>query len=735
MQTQLLLRRLGAGVMLSVLSTLIHGKQPTDYPHLHENRAASAKLEVRKVLHGQVDGMFVVPRTQQVVAAAGGYLWKFSPQGELLDTLREPENLFTSGMAFTPEHYIDWVFTGQAQPKAYGPAVDGNTLSRAEVLAALQKADVVEFGKEDNAAWAYLWAGGRAWKMDLARHREAVDTWCKQRTHSAEALGWDATCFDGLDKAPRAWSEVEPESFGNQNSNDNSPQRVEVTGFDRRKYHLEEGLSGQLFGFTVGAALKAMGMPGSLPGRYWFGDAHTRLRVGEEVLQFKAFVPYVRGDYKFWQNMNWWEPARQMPGASPWFSVHMRGYMNHHGEEGLLKYYEKDIGLYVVRPRGSGVAAGAQGQAVPAWRPVFAGPATGRVAVSGTVEFATAAPAHVWLRSPAERKRMPDMPPVVPVHALWPTLRHLPQALTVQWRAPAADDSEPVAVLRITLDPAEMKAAFERLPAAKTPLELVVQVPTLHSPAHDVQVLLRSGTTQTVLAQARAGEAMPTPFGKTRVAYTVAPPPPPKPARAAEPYVPPAHLPLLESLQAQAEKAQRDPAKQLQPLLAQATTLAQHPQHAQALAPGVTAVVADLLNRFNMGGKLEASATLVRHYLAQVHPHTSRWPGDSSLAYNQGVIASQTLAFGIHSAPNRDLVDGVMGTLIGPHFDPAKQTNGTLMYNLACYYAVSGDKPNMLQSASAARRLGKPASQFLTDTDFEKYWKDIAFLQVLTAQP
>ena len=33
--------------MLSVLSTLIHGKQPDDYPHLHENRAASAKLELR----------------------------------------------------------------------------------------------------------------------------------------------------------------------------------------------------------------------------------------------------------------------------------------------------------------------------------------------------------------------------------------------------------------------------------------------------------------------------------------------------------------------------------------------------------------------------------------------------------------------------------------------------------------------------------------------------------------
>lgn len=724
----LLLRRLGFGVMLSLLSHVIGAKPPGDYPHLHENRAASARLELRKVLHGQVDGLFVVPGTQQVVVAAGRYLWKFSPQGELLDTLREPASMFTSGIAFTPEHFIDWVFTGQAQPQAYGPAVDGNALSRAEVLAALQRAEVVEFGKAENAAWAYLWAAGRAWRMDLTRHREAVDTWCRQRTHSAEALRWHATCFEGLDKAPRAWREVAPDTFGMSDGSDKRKPRVEVTGFDRRKYHLEEGVGGQLFGATIGVALKKMGIPGSLPGRYWFGDAHTRLHVGDEVLQFKAFVPHEQGDYKFWHNMRWWQPAQQMPGAGPWLSVHMRGYMNHNGEEGLLKYYEKDIGLYVVRTRGQGVPAASQGSAVPAWRPVFAGPATGRVAVSGTVEFATVAPVHVWLRSPEARKRMPDMPPVVPVDALWPELRHLPRALTVQWLAPGADDRDATAVLRIELDPAEMKSAFEGLPAAKAPLELVVQLPTLHSPAQEVQLLLRGGTAQ----------AVPTPLRQARAAYTVAPPvpPPPRPVRAAaEPSVPPAHLPLLENLQAQAEKAQRDPTTQLQPLLAQAATLAQHPQHAQALAPGVTAVVADLLNRFNVGGKLSASAALVRHYLAEVHPHTSRWPGDSSLAYNQGVIASQTLAFAIHSAPDRDLVDGVMQTLIGPHFDPTRQTNGTLMYNLACYYAVQGDTARMLQSVTVARRLGKPARQFLADKDFAAYWKDEAFLQVLAAQP
>ncbi|MDZ7938465.1 MAG: hypothetical protein U5M53_09340 [Rhodoferax sp.] len=721
--------------MLAFLSSLLGAKTPDAYPRLSDNLAASAHLEVRKLLHGHVDGMFVVPRTQQLVAVAGGYLWKFSPEGDLQDTLRTPGGMFTSGISFTSEHYVDWVFTGHAQRKTYGPAVDGNGLTQAQVIAALQRAEVVEFGKKDDHAWAYLWAAGRAWKMELTKHLAAVDTWCHQRTHSAEALRWHATCYKGLKSDAGAWTEVEPDSFAGYGD---AKPRVEVVGFDRRKYYMEEGLGGQLLGATVGVALKAMGVPGSLPGRYWFGDAHTRLRVGSEVLQFKAFIPYEDGDYRFLYNMRWWEPATAMPGASPWFSVHMRTYMERAGEEGLLKYYEKDIGLYVVRPRGKGVPPAAQGDAVAAWRPVFAGSDTGRDAVTGTVEFAAAVPTHRWLRSPPPRKRFDGMPPQVAVDALWPSLRQLPKALTVKWRAPDAEDGDPYAVLHIELEQAEVQAAFDRLRGAKAPLELVVQVPELHSPAQAVQLVLRSGNAPTVLAQARQGEGLlQVPLTQTRVVYTAQPiAPPPKPARApAEPYVAPAYLPLLDKLKATAENAQRDPAKHLQPWLEQARTLAQHPDHAQALAPGITAVFADLLNRYNNGRKLAQSATLVRYYLAQVYPLTSRWHDDSSQAYNQGVMASQTLAFAIHSAPDRDLVEGVMRNLVGTTFDPAKQTNATLMYNLACYYAVANDKPKLLQSVAAARRLGKPADQFMRDTDFAAFLKDADFLAQLAATP
>lgn len=751
-----LLRPFGGLLMLILLPSALRAQPaPEAFPRLSDNIAGSASLEVRKVLHGQLDGMFVVPHTRQVVAAAGGYLWKFSDQGVLQDTLHVHGSLFTSGVVFTPEHFVDWVFTGSAHRKAYGAPVDGNALSHAEVVAALAQAEVVEFGKSsDTTAWAYLWSNGQAHKMDLSKHIDKVDPYCHRRTHSAKGLRWKSTCFEGLPPAPRAWLEVDPESFANISD---TQSRVEVVDFDRRRFHLEEGVSGQLVGATLGVALKAMGMPGSLPGRYWFGDAHTRLRVGDEVVQFKAFVPLEDGEYSFLHNMRWWEPATALPGASPWFSVHMRGYMEHKGEAELLPHYEKDIGLYVVRPRGVADVPAAL-RTVPAWRPVFEGPVTRHAAVTGTVEFATqptgsagqgttAAAAHVWLRSPPPRRPFDGIQPPVPVEALWPALHQLPSALTVAWGQPWQDDEH--TVVRIELANAETRAVLDRLlggdaatamkladasrapaeqgrkhkeaqrsRAAQDPLELVVRVPDLKGPLDQAQVLLRSGRRQLPLLQAR-------------MTYVV------QPEEREERQVPGSSVSSSavtshrQELQLALAAASSDARTDLPAFLQKAQALAQDTTHAKALAPHLTVAYAQLINQFNGARDFVSSAALVRHYLAQVHPHTALVAGDDSLTYNQGVIASQTLAFAIHSPQQRDLVDGVMDRLIGPDFDPQRQTNGTLMYNLACFYALEGDKPRLLQSAAAARRLGKPVAQFMADRDFERYREDADFLQVL----
>ena len=702
----LLPRSLAALCSWAALSTALAAKPADPYPRLSDNTAGSQNLEVRKVLHGDVDGVFAVPRTRQVVAAAGGVLWKFSAQGELLDSLRAPSNLFTSGVAFTPLYYIDWVFTGERQRKSYGPPLNGNALTPAELWATLDKADAVEFGKTKTTAWAYLWKAGKAQTMDITAHHDQVDDYCHPRTHSAEALRWNATCLDGYRTRPQAWKEVEPEQF--QGYSESPPPRATVVDFDRRKYHLEEGLGGQVFGATIGLALKAWGVPGSLPGRYWFGDAHTQLHVGKEVIQFKAFVANENG-YRF-ADMRWWDPAPTVPGASPWFTQHMRTYMSRSGESALLPYYEKDIGLYVVRPKGTGQPAATQGL-MPEWRPMFEGPKANGAAVTGMVEFAgqtpATPPAHYWLRTP-KFKHFADQGPTVDVVALWPNLRQVPTALVVHWNK---SYDEETTVLRVELDAEETTTAFNKLRTNKvqtTPLELVVQVPDISGPMGGMQVQLKSGSTALPLTQAR-------------FTYVVKPPVEKISDHA-----------LRGVLQTATAAAKLPGAAGLPPFLKQAQTFAQDEEHAEALAPNVTAAYAELINVYNGQKDFKAAAMLVRHYLKEVHPHIGHYSKDPGQPYNITVIASQTLAIYAQLGPqDKDLIPAVMATLIGPKFDPTQQTNATLMYNLACHYAVTGDKARMLEAVAVGRRLGKPTAQFMADTDFEKYWKDAEFLQVL----
>ena len=50
-----------------------------------------------------------------------------------------------------------------------------------------------------------------------------------------------------------------------------------------------------------------------------------------------------------------------------------------------------------------------------------------------------------------------------------------------------------------------------------------------------------------------------------------------------------------------------------------------------------------------------------------------------------------------------------------------------LAFNLACLFAVRGDKPRVIEYAKLARGLGKPREPFFSDNDFSPFWKDEEF--------
>lgn len=93
-------RALGAFAMLTFFSSLLGAKPPAGYPHLSENLAASASLEARKVLHGDVEGLFAIPRTRQVVAVAG--MMEFGTQPSAQTPASAPEHYWLRDPAMGP---------------------------------------------------------------------------------------------------------------------------------------------------------------------------------------------------------------------------------------------------------------------------------------------------------------------------------------------------------------------------------------------------------------------------------------------------------------------------------------------------------------------------------------------------------------------------------------------------------------------------------------------------------
>ncbi len=62
---------------------------------------------------------------------------------------------------------------------------------------------------------------------------------------------------------------------------------------------------------------------------------------------------------------------------------------------------------------------------------------------------------------------------------------------------------------------------------------------------------------------------------------------------------------------------------------------------------------------------------------------------------------------------------------------PDNVTDPRLPFNLACLYAIQGDKEETLRYAAITLRLGKPSRDFFNDPDFDRFKKDSDFIRIV----
>ncbi|MCJ8319020.1 MAG: hypothetical protein MJK12_05275 [Colwellia sp.] len=173
------------------------------------------------------------------------------------------------------------------------------------------------------------------------------------------------------------------------------------------------------------------------------------------------------------------------------------------------------------------------------------------------------------------------------------------------------------------------------------------------------------------------------------------------------------------------QKAKKD-LNSFNELLAFAVKLLQVKQRKNVYAPYVSMKLSQLLVDTNGLANFKSAEEQLNAYATQIYPLIKN-STDRQVKYSVLVMASQGAI--IYGVTRKDTVFAtVVDSLLGADFDINTTINPTLAYNLACIYALNKNKVEMLKAIKAARKMKKPAEQFLKDADFKFYRADSEFL-------
>ena len=136
-----------------------------------------------------------------------------------------------------------------------------------------------------------------------------------------------------------------------------------------------------------------------------------------------------------------------------------------------------------------------------------------------------------------------------------------------------------------------------------------------------------------------------------------------------------------------------------------------------------------ILVKANSDGDFNLARKIFNVFVENIHP-AATGVKNRNLTYNISVVASQGfILYGVQKDPALPKI--IFGKLLEKDFDIKTHKNQTLVYNLACYYALTNNKEDLLAAAEQARLRGTPKAQFMQDKDFSNYWQDADFLRVL----
>ena len=452
-----------------------------DFPQLYENRVSSDNYEITKLIDGPIDSLYKNKITGEYIAQASSSLWKINAKGQVIDYSRS-NNFYASGLILDKEGFSDWVFTGDKQIKPYGKTLDAKNYSNQQLFAAFDQADAIEFVDKDETGFAYLYQQGQVSILDISNRRDQIDDFYFRQSVSKdynlrrEETDVKASRFKNYEQ-----KKVQFEVLSS--SRKDALKNLNSTGFKKVATHRPisitetffENLLGRIF--SVGSR-RDYGYP--------VGYTHYQLSHHNEQLQFSVFSDKEYDSVEAWNFKLINDQAKSADDLLFMAVNYRRHYLAELNEQSLLPYYEKDVGLYVVRKE----IPHNQNQN-PQWQLSYSG-LHSYDSISGHIQFAAPLePVYYWFWQqrpiPAEARADLDVFGRR-TNIASPVLKTLPSSLDFQWEDFKRDrnfrlvvnhqdaefyKSEDTKVaIKLYFDAQELKQAFTQFADAKETIEL-----------------------------------------------------------------------------------------------------------------------------------------------------------------------------------------------------------------------------------------------------------------------
>ncbi|MBK8187406.1 MAG: hypothetical protein IPK77_09330 [Cellvibrio sp.] len=685
-----------------------------EYPQLYENRSTSDNYEITKLIDGPIDSLYKNRKTGEYIAQANSSLWKIDAKGQVIDYSRS-NNFYASGLILEDEGFSDWVFTGDKQIKPYGKTLDAKDYSDQKLFAAFDQADAIEFVDKDETGFAYIYQNETVSILDISNRRDQIDDFYFRQSVSKDynlrrdETDVNASRFKNYERKNvqfEVLSSSRKDALKNLNSTDfkkvatHRPISITETFF--------ENLLGRIF--SVGSR-RDYGYP--------VGYTHYQLSHHNEQLQFSVFSDKEYDSAEAWNFKLINDQAKSADDLLFMAVNYRRHYLAELNEQSLLPYYEKDVGLYVVRKKIPHNHSNA-----PQWQLSYSG-LHSYDSISGHIQFPhpKLEPVFYWFRQdrPLPAAARADLDHFGrKTNIASPILKSLPDSLDFQWMdfkrennfrlvvnnqdAEFHKSEDTKVAIRLYFDPNELRQAFAQFSDTKETLELNLDLQEI-SFGGELIVSLNNQKKNIVLQN--------TSFDYQEI-----------------PYAPQSPRAISDKISNDLFLAYQDSLLELNPdFFLKKINILKDLNAISDQASSISYYFSQLSLTLNINSKFSDNTHLFTQYF-KIHNDIIRNKPDALQHKNLMVLASQGIYLGANSH-NPELSKKEISQFVDGILVLEQETDRAFLFNVACYYAINHEKAKMLKVINRTMELGRDPNSYLKDTDFKDYWQDPDFLKAI----